>query len=489
MSRQAPRPPARERLSAVESLQPLSDARLTDEGASALLDAAPDGIVMVDEAGRILLVNRQIEELFGYDRGDLLGRSVDDLLPERLRQLHRADRTRYRVEPRTRSMGAGMTLFGRRADGSEFPVEISLSPMRTDSGLRVVAAVRDMTERTNLEAEARGVRETLDAIGDGVFIFDADTLHFTHVNQGAVKQVGYQRDELLGMTMLHIAPDFNKESLRALLAPLEAGEQSSTTFTTIHRHRDGTDLPVEITLEARRDDEGRPRTYIKIVRDISERLETDKRLRQAEQDLRIVEDRERIARDLHDRTIQRLFAAGLKLQGAQSRCDQEDIAARVGTVIDDLDDTIRELRSVIFGLHSHAEGSGLRSELLRVVSDERGALGFEPHVRFDGLIDAVSDAIATELLATLREALSNVARHARASSVEVVVECDDNVVLRVFDDGGGVRENAVSGNGTRNLTARAVMLGGVCRLEARADGGTMLEWLVPNTHEAIRPNS
>ena len=151
----APRSAARERRSIVESLQPLSDAGLTDEGAWALLDAAPDGIIMVDEAGRILLVNRQTEELFGYDRGDLLGRPVDDLLPERLRQIHRADRTRYRVEPRTRSMGAGMTLFGRRADGSEFPVEISLSPMKTDGGLRVVAAVRDITERTKLEAEAR----------------------------------------------------------------------------------------------------------------------------------------------------------------------------------------------------------------------------------------------------------------------------------------------------------------------------------------------
>ncbi len=489
MPGEAPRSAVWERLSTGESLQPLSDAGLTDEGAWALLDAAPDGIILVDEAGRILLVNRQIEELFGYDRGDLLGRSVDDLLPERLRQIHRADRTRYRVEPRTRSMGAGMTLFGRRADGSEFPVEISLSPMKTDGGLRVVAAVRDITERTKLEAEARGVRDTLDAIGDGVFIFDADTLHFTHVNQGAVAQVGYQRDELLGMTMLHIAPEFTEEKLRELLAPLERGELSSTTFTTIHRHRDGTDFPVEITLEARRDDDGRPRTYVKIVRDISERLETDKRLRQAEQELRVVEDRERIARDLHDHTIQRLFAAGLTLQGAQARCDQDEIAARVGTVIDDLDDTIRELRSVIFGLHAHAEGCGLRSEILQVVADERGALGFEPHVRFDGLIDAVSDAIAAELLATLREALSNVARHARASSVEVVVECDDNVVLRVVDDGHGVRENAVSGNGTRNLTARAVMLGGVCRLERRPHGGTMLEWLVPNTHQAIPPNS
>ncbi len=158
------------------------------------------------------------------------------------------------------------------------------------------------------------------------------------------------------------------------------------------------------------------------------------------------------------------------------------MADRLSTVVDDLDDTIRELRSVIFGLHTHAQDWGLRSEILRVISDERVALGVEPQVRFDGLIDTVSDAIATELLAALREALSNVARHAHASSVQVVVECDDNVVLRVVDDGSGVPENAVSGNGTRNLTARALLLGGRCRLAARPDGGTILEWLVPNTH-------
>jgi PAS domain S-box-containing protein len=315
-----------------------------------------------------------------------------------------------------------------------------------------------------------------------VLIFDAQTLRFTHVNQGAVEQVGYGRDELLGMTMLHIAPEFNEESLRALLESFERGELSSTTFTTMHRHRDGTDLPVEITLEARRGDDGRPRAYIKVVRDISERLEADKRLRQAEQDLRLVDDRERIARDLHDRTIQRLFAAGLTLQGAQARCEQEEVADRLSTVVDDLDDTIRELRSVIFGLHARAQDSGLRSEILRIVSDERRVLGFEPQVRFDGLIDTVSDAIATELLATLREALSNVARHAQASSVQVIVECDDNVVLRVLDDGRGVPDNAVSGNGTRNLNARAVLLGGRCELSARPDGGTVFEWLVPNAH-------
>src|SRR5688572_4923957 len=108
-----------DQLAPADALRPLSDAGLDDQAVWGLVDSAPDGIVLVDEAGKILLVNRQTEELFGYDRVELLGRSVDLLLPERFRQVHRAHRTRYRVEPRTRSMGAGLSLFGRRADGTE----------------------------------------------------------------------------------------------------------------------------------------------------------------------------------------------------------------------------------------------------------------------------------------------------------------------------------------------------------------------------------
>jgi signal transduction histidine kinase len=284
------------------------------------------------------------------------------------------------------------------------------------------------------------------------------------------------------MTMLDIAPQFDEERLRSLLAPLERGERTSTTFTTIHRHRDGTDLTVEITIQARRDDTGRPRAYIKIVRDIGERLETDAHQRHVEQDLRLVKDRERIARDLHDRTIQRLFAAGLTLQGAQQRSTQEDVSSRLNAVVEELDDTIQELRSVIFGFESHDEDSGLRNDILRIASDAGHLLGLEPRVRFTGPVDTISVAIGAALLATLREALSNVARHAQASSVEVTVECDDNVVLRVLDNGRGLDDDAVAGQGIRNAAARAALLGGHSQLGPRPGGGTVLEWLVPNTH-------
>jgi two-component system sensor histidine kinase DevS len=458
----------------------VSDAGLTDDAVRAVVEAAPDGIILADEGGQILLANAQIERMFGYPRGQLLGRSVDEMLPESLRQVHRAHRRRYRAEPRTRPMGAGLTLRGRRADGSEFPVEISLSPLQTDDGLRVVAVVRDVTERINADAEAREVREILDTTRDGVLIFDADTLLFTYVNEGACHQVGYSRDELLGMTMLHIAPEFTEQKLRDLLEPLARGDIASITFMTVHRRRDGTDVPVEVVLQAVAGEEGRPRRYVKIVRDIRERLETEDRLRRVEQELRVAEDRERIARDLHDIVIQKLFAAGLTIQGVWSRSTDADQAHRLSSVVDDLDDTIREIRSVIFSLQSN-RGDGVRSEILRIISEERLVLGFEPHVRFEGPVETISETVATELLATLREALSNVGRHAGASSVEIIVESGADVCLTVVDDGRGIPETVTLGNGIRNVTERATLLGGRCQVAPRAGGGSTLEWQVPNS--------
>ncbi len=118
-----------------------------------LLEAAPDAMIITDHEGRILLVNRQAEVLFGYDRQELVGQSVETLIPRRFRASHVAHRGLYAAAPRTRPMGAGLELYGLRKDGSEFPVEVSLSPVATDNGTVVIAAVRDVSERKRAEAE------------------------------------------------------------------------------------------------------------------------------------------------------------------------------------------------------------------------------------------------------------------------------------------------------------------------------------------------
>jgi PAS domain S-box-containing protein len=324
----------------------------------ALVDSAPDGILLADEEGSIVFANRQLAVQFGYEPDELIGGSVEDLVPDQLREVHRAHRNRYRGEPRLRAMGAGLSLFGRRRDGTEFPVEISLSPLSTADGLRVVAVLRDVTDR----------------------------------------------------------------------------------------------------------------------------VQTEERLRRAEQHLHVVEERERIARDLHDLVIQKLFAAGMEVQSVAARSSSSEHAQRLNHVVDDLDDTIREIRSVIFGLQADSrDRPGLRADVLRVVDEEQSALAFSPRVRFDGPVDATGASVAAEVLPVLREALSNVARHARASSVDVHLgRADDVVTLRVSDDGRGLPASLDGGHGLENMSSRAAKLGGRCRVATRPEGGTELEWQVPD---------
>jgi len=215
------------------------------------------------------------------------------------------------------------------------------------------------------------------------------------------------------------------------------------------------------------------------VRDITARRDAEVKLRAAEENVQLLEERERIARDLHDHVIQRLFAAGMALEGSVARADP-DVAERIARVVDDLDDTIRQLRSVIFDLQDHQRGSGLRAEMLRVTAEARPALGFKPRIRFEGPVDTLGRSIAEHVLAVLREALSNVARHAHATTVDVrVVAASREFRLEVSDDGVGVGAEPRGGNGLHNLAERAEGLGGSCTIGRGPAGGAVLEWRIP----------
>jgi len=201
-------------------------------------------------------------------------------------------------------------------------------------------------------------------------------------------------------------------------------------------------------------------------------------------ELSLVEDRERIAADLHDTVIQRLFATGLGLQSAVRAIGDPAAAERVQEAVDQLDETIRQIRSTIFALQSpRVPGRSLRDEVHALATEAGPSLGFAPSVRIEGLIEHhVDDAVSVQLLAVLREALSNVVRHAGATQVAVAVEVTEHdLIALVIDDGVGAGTgDRPGGKGLASLHHRAQALGGTLDLEAGADGeGTTLRWRVP----------
>jgi signal transduction histidine kinase len=198
--------------------------------------------------------------------------------------------------------------------------------------------------------------------------------------------------------------------------------------------------------------------------------------------VQVLEDRERIARNLHDTVIQRLFAVGMMLQ-AHAGGEGPVATERLVQAIDEIDETIREIRSSIFALEAH-QRSGLRAEILTMVQEIGEGAGIDARVRFDGPVDAaVPPAVVPHLLAVIREAVTNVARHARATIVDVQVDCTDGLAVRVTDDGVGIPATRTRDSGLANLARRARDLDGQLVVAPAPEGGTVLCWTVPAPDE------
>lgn len=336
-----------------ESTAHMVMSRIADQA----LEFSPDGVVVVADGGQIVYANRAMHALVGADE-PLLGRSIDEFVPDAVRHRHHRLRSDFEDAPEQRPMGRGADLALKRADGSEVPVEISLSPFDLD-GLHVTAAIRDLTDRRTRERELAAANDRL-----------------------------------------------------ALVA-----------------------------------------------------------------------ERERIGRDLHDVVLQRLYATGLTVQAVGSLADDET-SSRLDGVIDEIDRTISEIRTIVFALGSAGHKAALRQELADVVAQSNRVLGFTPTLRIDGPIESVlAEATQFEMIASLREAIGNVARHASATCVDLSVVVEGHqVVLTVSDNGVGLPDptsRPALGNGLVNLRARAAQLGGTCELRPGPRRGAVLTWTAP----------
>jgi PAS domain S-box-containing protein len=263
----------------LKSNRDITMRRQEEDKFRSLLEAAPDAVVIVNDEGKIVLVNSQTEKVFGYVRSELLHQPVEILLPDKIRALHCGHRNDFFAHPKTRNMGAGLELKGRRKDGTEIPVEISLSPLETAEGLLVSASIRDISERKRAEESMRQADDKLRLLIQGVkdyaFLMLDPEGRVTTWNNGAERIKGYRADEIIGQ---HFSKFYPAEDLASGKPSREleiATKYGSYEEEGWRLRKDGTRFWASVLITALRGKNGQLRGFGKLTRDVTNRKKAE----------------------------------------------------------------------------------------------------------------------------------------------------------------------------------------------------------------------
>ncbi len=440
----------------------------------------PDATVLVSTDGVILHANRRIEDLLGWPVAELIGQPIECLVPTAISRRHVSLRRGFFETPQVRMMGSGLELDALHRSGAQIAVEISLSPLDVDGDQMVVAAIRGVGEQRALRqaivAERNRAQGVIDALPDGMLELDIDAGRYTTVNPRFCELVGLSDEEILATS--GIPPWWSPDDIDAThSAHQRAADGELVRYEMTLRHRSGRVIPVMVTSSTMVHDGHR--LLLDLFHDVTEERRVAAELDDARAKVAVLDDRDRIARDLHDGVVQRLFAAGLQLQSSIGRPDQN---TRMLSVIDDIDEAIKEIRTTIFKIHGRRWlDSGMVDALEAAMAESSRLLGHQPTLVVRGEVGLISDELGTELLAVARELLSNVLKHAEASETTVRLDVDDaQVSLAIEDDGVGFSADANHpGSGIKNIHERARQLGGSAVVSRRTQRGTVVRWTVP----------
>ena len=486
------------------------------------LEFAPDAVIGVDQTGEIRLVNSRTKAVFGYAREELIGESVEMLVPESIRPAHVAHRDGYFESPRTRPMGAGHDLYARRKDGTEFPCEISLSAVATDSGMMALAAIRDITDRRRDRDELRRAVRRLQAATDVAIAVGGET-DLQRVLEAIVERgralvearaliillregddlvvaataavAGGLDPKVSGLKMLaketsekvllgkFTGADLGvKESGRALLAPLLFRGDPLGVVVALDRIGD----------PGRFDDEHQrlleafaasAATGVATARSMAEeRLQNT--IDAAEQ------ERSRWARELHDETLQALAVLRMRLSSALREETGDRLHETGQAAVEQIDDEIVKLRRLITELRpASLDTIGLQAALQALAEQHHQAAALQVDCDFDLASeenDRPTPVLETAVYRLVQEALNNVSKHSMARRADLSVRATRGTIqIEVADDGVGFETNLVrEGFGLVGMRERAALLGGTLYVTSNRGSGTRVRAEIPLTTRA-----
>ncbi len=468
-----------------------ANLRLVQEAFQALLESAPDAAVVIDSNGSVVMVNERALALFGYQRCELVGSPIEGLIPPGDR--HENQRESFFARLHDRPMGTGLDLVALRKDGTELPVDISLSPMQSDGGLLVTAWVRDISERRRSEEELREQRELslqlLEAqsdLGEGAAINDGERL--IYANAALSRMYGYTIDELLRLpSILQIVAPEERAGLVERLTRRLSGETVEEFGETRVIRRDGRQIVIEyalklITVNGKR-------LIISIVRDISERKRAEESIRQLSRRLLRVrdEEQERLARELGSGIASTLEAIRQKLtkvrdSGIVFDWKTLDSLRESIALTQDAARDVQGVSRLLYPplLHEAGLGEAIRWYLYDYTQQTKVRVSLDIPVKFGRLAQDAERA----LFRVVQESLANVHRHSGSRSAAIALREMGSVVrLEIRDSGVGIPPGilneatgtaAIAGVGIRGMVERMRELGGTLTIDSGSSGTTVV---------------